>query len=35
MKLNIALNKTIQELEQALDIIRLASVKEDDPFAVS
>lgn len=35
IKLNIALNKTIQELEQTLDIIRLSSVSEDDPFAVS
>lgn len=35
IKLNIALNKTIQELEQTLDIIRLSSSNEDDPFAVS
>lgn len=35
IKLNIALNKTIQELEQVLDIIRLSGLDEDDPFAVS
>lgn len=34
IKMNIALNKTIQELEQTLDIIRLnGNSSEDNPFA--
>lgn len=32
IKLNISLNKSIQELEQALDIIKMSTSIEDNPF---